>query len=393
MINYKLKDLIKIHNGTKYSHLETGNIPLYGSGGIMSYVNDFLYDGEAVLLPRKGTLSNIMYTNGKIWTVDTMYYATTNEKVNPYYLYCYLSLLDLKHLDSGSALPSMTKSVYEDLEIKLPNIQTQKSIAKVLSDLDAKIELNNKINQELEAMAKTLYDYWFVQFDFPDKNGKPYKSSGGKMVYNEELKREIPEGWEVKKLSEISSFISRGISPKYIEEGGSCVINQKCVRQGTVLFEQTRRNNESLRDSSKKRVELYDVLVNSTGVGTLGRVSLVRRLPEEIVTVDSHVTIVRCDVNQISKFYFGYSLLQKQLELESFSLGSTGQVELSRNQLENVNLIIPPIDLQQKFDEIYNPVCEKLANNEIQNKDLTELRDWLLPMLMNGQVTDKEAGD
>jgi type I restriction enzyme S subunit len=159
MNNYKLGDLIKIHNGTKYSHLEIGNIPLYGSGGIMSYVNDFLYDGEAILLPRKGTLTNIMYTNGKIWTVDTMYYATTNEKVNPYYLYCYLSILDLEHLDSGSALPSMTKSVYEDLEIKLPALPTQKAIAKVLSDLDAKIELNNRINRELEAMAKTLYDY------------------------------------------------------------------------------------------------------------------------------------------------------------------------------------------------------------------------------------------
>ena len=224
MVSYKLRDLVKIHNGTKYSHLQTGNIPLYGSGGIMSYVNDYLYEGEAVLLPRKGTLTNIMYTKGKIWTVDTMYYATTNKNVVPYYLYSYLSILNLEHLDSGSALPSMTKSAYEDLEIKLPKVETQKKIAKVLSTLDKKIELNNRINTELEAMAKTLYDYWFVQFDFPISEaqanalgkprlkGKPYKSSGGKMVFNEVLKREIPEGWECKELSEIAD-ITMGQSP------------------------------------------------------------------------------------------------------------------------------------------------------------------------------------
>src|SRR5690554_1261760 len=142
MNSYKLEELITIHNGRDYKHLKEGDIPLYGSGGIMSYVNQFLYDGEAVLLPRKGTLDNIMYVDGKIWTVDTMYFATTDKRVEPYYLYCYLSILNLKHLDTGSALPSMTKSSYYHISIYLPEIETQRKIAKVLSDLDAKIDLN-----------------------------------------------------------------------------------------------------------------------------------------------------------------------------------------------------------------------------------------------------------
>ena len=113
---------------------------------------------------------------------------------------------NLRNLSSG-VRKNLNSNDIKSFEIFLPNLSTQKQIAKVLSDLDAKIEVNNKINADLEAMAKLIYDYWFVQFDFPDANGKPYKSSGGKMVYNEKLKREIPEGWEVKKLSKCSKII------------------------------------------------------------------------------------------------------------------------------------------------------------------------------------------
>jgi type I restriction enzyme S subunit len=229
MIEFKLKDLLEIKNGRDYKHLSVGEIPVYGSGGLMTYVDKSLYFGESILLPRKGTLSNIQFVNEAFWTVDTIYYTIIDKtKVAPYFLYYYLKQLDLSHLNTGTGVPSMTFGAYYDVPIKLPNLSTQKQIAKVLSDLDAKIEINNKINQELEAMAKTFYDYWFVQFDFPaalatsyeldsetltTKNSKPYKSSGGKMVFNEELKREIPFGWEVKELQHISKCIM-GQSPK-----------------------------------------------------------------------------------------------------------------------------------------------------------------------------------
>ena len=144
-----------------------------------------------------------------------MYYSTVYGDADTYYLYCYLSLLDLSHLDSGSALPSMTKSAYYDVEVQLPDYSVQKQISSILSSLDKKIEFNNKINQKLEAMAKMIYDYWFVQFDFPDANGKPYKSSGGKMVYNEELKREIPEGWGVDSLWSIADYYNGLAMQKY----------------------------------------------------------------------------------------------------------------------------------------------------------------------------------
>lgn len=125
---FKLCELLKIYNGTKYDHLNKGDIPLYGSGGLMSHVDEALYSGEAILLPRKGTLSNIMYVNESFWTVDTMYYAVVNDKLaDAFYLYSYLSQLDLSNLDSGSTLPSMTKSAYESIVVKLPDLKFKSS--------------------------------------------------------------------------------------------------------------------------------------------------------------------------------------------------------------------------------------------------------------------------
>ena len=290
----------------------------------------------------------------------------------------------------GTKMPRGDKAQIMEFLIPNLNLAAQQKIASVLSSLDTKIELNNRINTELEQITKTLYDYWFVQFDFPNEDGKPYKSSGGKMVYNEELKREIPEGWKVKSLGEISSFISRGISPKYIDSGGVCVLNQKCIRNRTIIYNRAKRNDNSERNAEPKRVLKYDILVNSTGVGTLGRVAVVNRLAEDFVTVDSHVTIIRANENSINKFYFGFSLLEKQKEIERFAYGSTGQVELSRSQLENLRIIAPSEETQIKFEKVYKNCLDKMALNAEENHQLTSLRDWLLPMLMNGQVKVKE---
>lgn len=329
-----------------------------------------------------------------ILDTDFLYYALRN------YVY------NIKKRSQGSVFDTINLKSFDLMEIEIPKkIEEQKRIASVLSALDAKIELNNRINRELEAMAKTLYDYWFVQFDFPitreqamamgkpELAGKPYKRSGGPMVYHPVLKREIPEGWEVKELGEITSLISRGISPKYVEKGGVCVLNQKCVRNRTVLFGESRRNDNAKGNADSKKLQKFDILVNSTGVGTLGRVAIVSYLPEDIVTVDSHVTIVRADNKLISLLYLGFSLLEKQIEIERFSNGSTGQVELSRAQLEGLKILIPADSLQSQFAGMYKNCLDKMAICSKENQQLASLRDWLLPMLMNGQVRVKEAGE
>ena len=288
---------------------------------------------------------------------------------------------------------SLNLDVIKSIPLRLPIIQMQKSIADVLFDVDVKIELNKKINAALEAMAKTLYDYWFLQFDFPNEEGKPYKSSGGKMVYNKEVKRQVPDGWEVKKLVELTSKTERGISPKYIDEGGVCVLNQKCIRNNAIDFNLSRRHNHSLKNIDKKRIEYADVLVNSTGVGTLGRAAFVKYLLEPVTTADSHITIVRAKVQNICKIFLGFSLTQKQAEIEALGEGSTGQKELSRINLGNLPILLPTPNLQYIFKQIIEPKLFKMANNEKQNQHLIQLRDWLLPMLMNGQVKVGDVED
>lgn len=279
---------------------------------------------------------------------------------------------------------SLNEDIFSYLDLILPDYDEQLKIGDLLHLINQKIELNNRINAELEAMAKTLYDYWFLQFEFPDENGKPYKSSGGKLEYNEAIKRKIPARWEVKILNDITLNITRGISPKYTDSGGVCVLNQRCIRDNVISFHSSRRHEGTINDS--KFLRHGDVLVNSTGVGTLGRVAFVKRFEEERITADSHVTIIRANHKCIRKLYFCYSMIKKQSEIEKAAEGSTGQVELSKGQLEQLKITIPKSDLQLKFDSVVAPIIQNASILEQENQQLAQQRDWLLPMLMNSQV-------
>ena len=386
---FKLRELLKIYNGTKYDHLNKGDIPLYGSGGLMSHVNEALYSGEAILLPRKGTLSNIMYVNESFWTVDTMYYAVVNDKLaDAFYLYSYLFQLDLSNLDSGSTLPSMTKSAYESIVVKLPDLKIQKAVATVLFNIRKKLEINNQINQELEAMAKTLYDYWFVQFDFPDENGKPYKSSGGKMVYNDQLKREIPEGWGVKKVSEIAKTGSGG-TPKsttaeYYSNGTIPWINSGELNKSIIISTTNYITEFGFEESSAKLFPADSILIAMYGA-TAGKVSF---LAFESST-NQAICAVTLDDNRL-KYYFKFFIEDLYLHLVTLSSGSARD-NLSQELIRNLLMTIPDERVIENFFNLVDSYFLQITNNLKQNQELTQLRDWLLPMLMNGQarVEDK----
>ena len=157
MKEYKLSQLIEIKNGKDHKSLPNGKYPVFGSGGVMRYINEFLYDKPSVLLPRKGTLDNIQYCDEPFWTVDTLYYTIVNEELaSPYYLYSYLKLLDLSRLDSGTGIPSMTFDSYYSLKVRLPKVEEQKRIASVLQNLDKKIALNRQINDNLPWLDHSL---------------------------------------------------------------------------------------------------------------------------------------------------------------------------------------------------------------------------------------------
>lgn len=361
MQSYRLSDLVKIKNGKDHKMLSNGKYPVLGSGGIMRYVDKFLYDKPSVLLPRKGTLDNIQYCDMPFWTVDTLYYTEVNTNLaNPYYLYRYLSLLDLSNLDSGTGVPSMTFDNYYGLKIFLPNIEKQTKIAQILHTLDKKITINRQINQNLEAMAKQLYDYWFVQFDFPNEEGKPYKSSGGEMVWNEKLKRKIPKGWDNCTL-EYFLTIKNGRDHKHLAEGVYPVYGSGG---------EMRRVNENLYRGES-------VLIPRKG--TLNNIMYV---DEAFWTVDtmfySEMKVLYC-----AKYIF---FAIKDIDFTRWDSG-TGVPSMTASTLYNLPMIKPDKGLLKKFDMTITPIFYKMKQIRVECEELTKQRDELLPLLMNGQVS------
>ncbi len=364
-----------------------GTVPVFGAAGQNGYHNKAIAKGPGIVIGRSGgSFGQVHFIKDDFWPHNTALYVVDFKGNDPYFIFYLLKLLDFSSLNSGSAQPSLNRNFLYPIPIKVPKALEQRKISKVLSVLDNKIDLNNRITADLEAMAKVLYDYWFVQFDFPNKNGNPYKSSGGKMVYNEKLKQKIPNGWKVESLTNLALSLVRGISPKYVEDGGISVLNQKCIRNKSIDFSLARKHDFFSKKVDSKLIQVGDILVNSTGVGTLGRVAIVKRLEESITTVDSHITIVRIDHEKANPTYAGYALAERQSDIEQFGQGSTGQTELSRENLGKLMLIIPEKEMQCDFETILRPILQKISANEKENQELILLRDFLLPRLITGQV-------
>ena len=381
MKRYKLSELIEIKNGRDHKDLPNGDYPVFGSGGIMRYVNKYIYDKPSILLPRKGTLNNIQYCDKPFWTVDTLYYTEVNEELAcPYYLYRLLSLLDLSRLDSGTGVPSMTFDSYYNIKVWLPKIEEQRCIASVLQKLDAKIELNRQINDNLEAMAKQLYDYWFVQFDFPNEEGKPYKSSGGVMVWNEKLKREIPQGWHCGTLLDIAEYTNGLACQKYrpTDNNKLPVIKIKEMHDGLSA------DTEWIKADIPDDVKVFDgdvlfswsasleVMLWAYGNGGLNQ----------------HIFKVTSKNGYPRSFYF-YQLIHyvgvfKQMaEARKTTMG-----HITQDHLRQSTIALPPnVDIANKLEEKLCPIFDEIVKNNQEIMALTKQRDELLPLLMNGQAS------
>ena len=277
------------------------------------------------------------------------------------------------------------------MRIKIPEKDYQDKIVEVLSSIDKKILLNNQINQELEDMAKTLYDYWFVQFDFPDQNGKPYKSSGGKMVYHPELKREIPEGWGVEKLKDKLS-VSRGISYKTenIKDNiGIPMINLASIgisrnyKSSGLKFFNGEYSKEKIVSGGDLLIACTDLTRNADIVGS----PIIVPFDEQKYLFSMDLAKIDSKVDYINKYYL-YSTLRTEHYhnyIKKWASG-TNVLHLNIDGMGWYSIAIPPMNLQEEYSKIILNFSKKTNNNIQQNQELTQLRDWLLPMLMNGQV-------
>lgn len=316
--------------------------------------------------------------------------ATKGKTDVRYVKYCFdLLQKSIQNMSKGSTQDNLSMEKLEQLEFNCPSFENQQKIAAVLSSLDDKIALNNRINAKLEQMAKRLYDYWFVQFDFPGADGKPYKSNGGKMVWNEKLKREIPEGWEVKKLGEILILLKDGThNPPKRQEKGIPLLTGTMFGNNFLDYDKATYISEADYKIIHSQYEPHENDVIITKIGTLGNVNLLRNI-DIPVAIHCNSALLRFDM--ALGVYYPFSYCKSDLfkmRLKAIK-GQSIQEFASLDRISSIKSEVPCVDIINKFDKIVKPIIEKQKSISFDNKKLKEMRDKLLPLLMNGQVVVK----
>ena len=389
LTRYKLGEILELQRGYDLpsSQMKKGDILVAGSNGVIGYHNEARSNHPCITVGRSGSVGKVHYYEQATWAHNTALFVKDFKGNDPKYLYYFLKNLHLdKMFDKGSSVvPSLDRKVVHSLNVPChKDIDCQKRIAAILSKIDRKIELNCAINQNLEAMAKQLYDYWFVQFDFPNEEGKPYKSSGGKMVWNEKLKREIPEGWDISLIKDIATTYSGG-TPKstnieYYDNGEIAWINSGELNSPIITKTTNYITKCGLENSSAKLYPSNSILVAMYGA-TAGKVSL---LTFEACSNQAVCGIIPTIENMLYYVYFHISSLYSH-----FITLSTGSARdnISQNTIKNILLPIPTRNILKLFDEKIGSIYQMIVNNYQQIDSLAMQRDELLPLLMNGQVS------
>ena len=361
----KLGDLVTIKYGKDHKSLSDGVFPVFGSGGLIRKVDSYIYDKPSLLIPRKGTLNNIIYTEEKFWTVDTMFWTKVDElKTSAKFLYYYLKDFNFNAFNVGSAVPSLTVPVLNDIDIKLPSTDKQSDIVGILSSLDAKIETNNKLNEKLEEMAQAIFKSWFVDFE-------PFKD---KPFHETELGM-IPEGWEVGSLSDIAT-ITMGQSPcgtSYNENGEGIIFYQ-----GRTEFGFRFPSIRLYTTAPSRFAEVGSTLMSVRApVGDINMALLRCCIGRGVASIKSN-----CDCN--SYIYYLMKSLKKRFDIyngEGTVFGSVG-----RDTLRKMLITIPPSSVISDFEINVSKIDSRIKINELESQRLASLRDTLLPRLMFGEL-------
>ena len=377
---YKLGECLELQRGYDLtsSQMQGGKVAVVGSNGIIGYHNSERGNSPCITVGRSGSVGKVHYYEQPTWAHNTTLFLKDFKGNNPKYLYYLLKNL---HLDNtfekgSSVIPSLDRNLVHSLVVPFhKDINDQRKIVTVLSAIDRKIELNRQINDNLEAMAKQLYDYWFVQFDFPNEEGKPYKSSGGAMVWNEKLKREIPQGWKVANVfDELSVQYGFPFSTELFTEEPT---NIPVVRIRDILENNVSAYSEEEVDE-KYKLQKQDLLVGMDGnfhmnywndnVSYLNQRNVRLRAKSK-----SAVSIMQ------AKYDIAPYIKAKELRAKGSTVGHLSDKDLK----ELFVLVSPNVDFRNKF----NSILAEIIENRCEMIELTKQRDELLPILMNGQAS------
>ena len=407
---YKLADIGKVITGKTPStsiaeNYAWGTIPFYtpediAKGlGMMGRNSRFIsktgfeeiasntISSESVLVGCIGSdMGNVAYSNITCATNQQINAITQFKNgIDPLYVYYLLSTMKsyFQKIAGSTTTPILPKSVFEEIEIHLPDMKKQKDVVSILYALDRKIELNKLINDNLEAMAKQLYDYWFVQFDFPNEEGKPYKSSGGAMVWNDKLKREIPEGWYAENICKIANILSGGTPSKAVDEywnNGTIPFFGPTDCNGSVFQIKTADHitQKGLEHCASSLLEEGIVII--TARGSIGK----------LVIVGTPMAMNQsCYALQSKEGEYEYLYLLTTQLIDCLKAKGSGSVfkSIIASDIEHSTLCVATENVVSDFCKKMKPLFEKLKANTIEIAELTKQRDELLPLLMNGQAT------
>ena len=331
------------------------------------WMKDEIKRGD-ILITSEAPFGQIYFWNSdeKIVLSQRLFGVRIQKDYDPRFIYYYMTTPEFQGELSGRATgttviglrqPELLKCV-----VRCPNVLTQHKISSVLSVLDEKIEFNEKLNDNLQQQAAAIFRSWFVD----------YVPFGGT----------VPDEWKNVTLEDITTLVSRGITPKYADDTGQIVINQKCIRNHMIDLSFARSHRPKVINN--KWLQFGDLLINSTGDGTLGRAAQVWFQPHNL-TVDSHVTIVRPAAENMI-FYIGLWGIQHEKEIESLHTGSTGQTELPRDRVKAIELLLPDKETLERFNALIAPMAAAIVSNQEENNRLASIRDALLPKLMSGKI-------
>lgn len=389
-VSKRLGDLINLKRGYDLpeNQRRPGPYPVISSAGVTGYHDEYMVEGEGVVTGRYGTLGEMYYVNGKYWPHNTALYITTFKGNYPKYVYYLLSCLGRIRTSDKSAVPGVNRNELHEMAVPvITDKDQQKKIATVLSAIDAKIDCNKHINAELEMMVKALYDYWFLQFDFPDANSNPYKSSGGKMVYNANLKRDIPLGWTDGTLDDLGQIVG-GSTPStedldnFTKNGTPWITpNDLSDNQGNKFITRGSLDvsEKGIKSASLKKYPAGTVLLSSRA--PIGYMAIART---EVTTNQGFKSFIP---NSGYSSAFVYYTVQGSLKtITQYASGSTFK-EVSGAVLKTVRISLPVSNVADQFTEKVKAIFERQDLLEQENKQLAELRDWLLPLMMNGKIS------
>lgn len=332
-----------------------------------------------VLLTHKGTLGltaivPALDTPYIMLTPQVTYYRANPDALRPEYLHYVFSSTEFQkrllcHVREGTR-PYVGITAQLDLEIEYPEVDVQSAIVEQLIALDRLIRISQQSIKYLEDAACLIFTEWFVRLRFPSRKREKKQTFV------------LPNGWQTTTIGAVANYLNRGVAPSYDDASPKRVINQKCIRDRQLSMEQAR--NLANEVSSERWLQKGDVLINSTGTGTLGRVAQVRE-DLDSVTVDTHVTIVRPKAG-ISPWFFGQQLLRMEASFESLGEGATNQTELKRDRIRDANFLLPSPQIMAAFDEKVEPMIEQIEVLRKQIVQLRHARDLLLPRLISGQL-------